>query len=312
MKISRPILLLLPLALVLAGCSVNKLAGRALGKALAGSGTVFASDDDPELIGQALPFALKTVEALLAGDPKNRDLLLFACQGFTQYGFAFVQMPGDEIGRRDYDAAQVFRQRALNLYLRARGYCLRGLDVMSPGAPELILRDPRAALAGAKKSDVPLLYWTAGSWGSAIAVGSNRPELVVDWPVVRALLERALELDPDFDRGALHEGMVQLEGLPEVMGGSVERARKHFDRALELSKGERAGPYVTWAATISTRLQNVKEFDEMIGKALKINVHRFPADRLANILQQRRARFLLAKKGELFLDLESQNSQESP
>ncbi|RLC08972.1 MAG: hypothetical protein DRH43_09065, partial [Deltaproteobacteria bacterium] len=35
---------------------------------------VFSQDNDPELIREALPFALKTYEALLVSDPKNRSL----------------------------------------------------------------------------------------------------------------------------------------------------------------------------------------------------------------------------------------------
>jgi hypothetical protein len=96
------------------------------------------------------------------------------------------------------------------------------------------------------------------------------------------------------------------------MGGSVERAKTHFDRALALANGHRAGPYVAWAGTISTRRQDAREFSELLDKALKVDINRVPADRLANILQKRRARFLLAKKSELFLELEDETSQDSP
>jgi hypothetical protein len=37
--------------------------------------TVFVEDDDPALIRDALPFALKTYEALLASDPSNQTRL---------------------------------------------------------------------------------------------------------------------------------------------------------------------------------------------------------------------------------------------
>ena len=39
------------------------------GDALAGTGSTFASDDDPELVGEAVPFGLKTMESLLAESP---------------------------------------------------------------------------------------------------------------------------------------------------------------------------------------------------------------------------------------------------
>ena len=46
-------------------CSVRGLAVNALADSLASTGDVFASDGDPELIRDATPFALKTIESLL-------------------------------------------------------------------------------------------------------------------------------------------------------------------------------------------------------------------------------------------------------
>src|SRR5262245_35221422 len=86
-------------ALLLAGgtgCSVKKLAVNKLGDALAEAGTTYASDDDPELVRQALPFGLKTIESLLSESPRHRGLLLAAASGFVQYAYAFVQQDADE------------------------------------------------------------------------------------------------------------------------------------------------------------------------------------------------------------------------
>lgn len=295
------LLAILLLTLPLSACSIRRLAANAVADSLAGGGSTFSADDDPELVGQALPFALKTVEALLGSDPENPKLLLFACQGFTQYAFAYVQVPAEELEERDYAAAQAQRQRALRLYLRARGYCLRGLDVWRPGTAAAVVRDGAPALAKAGKKDVPLLYWTAAAWGAALGVGADRPDLVVDWPVVRILLERALALDPDYERGTLHEALMVVEALPPAMGGSPTKARAHFERALALSRGERAGLFVGWATSSALRQQDRGEFVAMLEKALAIEVDRYPTERLSNLLQQRRARRLLAQAPDLFL-----------
>ena len=60
------------LAMLGAGCSVKRMAVNKVGDALAGSGTTFASDDDPELIKAAVPFSLKLMESLLAESPRHR------------------------------------------------------------------------------------------------------------------------------------------------------------------------------------------------------------------------------------------------
>ena len=69
---------LIPLALLLSSCSIKKYAINKVGDALAGTGTTFASDDDPELIRSAVPFSLKLVESLLAENPRHEGWRVMA------------------------------------------------------------------------------------------------------------------------------------------------------------------------------------------------------------------------------------------
>src|SRR5215472_16121132 len=90
-------LLSLVSAVSLGGCSVRRFAVNKLGDSLANSGTTFASDNDPDFVGQAVPFSLKLIEGLLAESPKHRGLLFAAASGFTQYSYVWVQEPSEEI-----------------------------------------------------------------------------------------------------------------------------------------------------------------------------------------------------------------------
>ena len=86
-----PILTLVILGLfVTTGCSVKKFVAKRVGNVFSNSGTVYASDDDIELVGSAIPFGLKTIESLLAEVPEHYDLLIAAARGFTQYAYAYV------------------------------------------------------------------------------------------------------------------------------------------------------------------------------------------------------------------------------
>ncbi len=303
----RPALTWLLAALLLlagSGCSgVKKVSVNALAKSLSGAGgNVFTADEDPELVRDALPFALKTFESLLEISPDNVDLLLTTCQGFVLYGYAFVELDAKFIELDDYRAAERLRDRALKLYLRGRGYCFRALDKVYPGTSEALVRDAATALDGTRAKDVRLLYWNAMSWGAVIAAALDRPELVVDLPAVRALLERCLELAPDFEQGAVHEAMMALEALPEHMGGSTQRAREHYERAVELNGGRQAGTHVSWAALVALPQQDRAAFESHLHKALAVDPNLEPSQRLSNILQQRRARFLLDQVDDLFFE----------
>jgi len=90
-----PAALVLLLASLFSGCSVRTVAVNGLAGALAAGGDIYASDDDPELVAAAVPFGLKTIEALLAETPRHDGLLQAAASGFTQYGYAFVGQEAD-------------------------------------------------------------------------------------------------------------------------------------------------------------------------------------------------------------------------
>lgn len=79
------------------------------------------------------------------------------------------------------------------------------------------------------------------------------------------------------------------------------RARKHFERALELTGGQMAGPLVSFAEAVSVQRQDQGEFASLLQRALAINVDEKPEWRLVNLIMQRRARWLLARSDELFL-----------
>ena len=58
------------------------------------------------------------------------------------------------------------------------------------------------------------------------------------------------------------------------MGGDAARARTHFDRAVELSKGKSASAYVAMAASVAQPARNHEEFDQLLEKALAIESRR--------------------------------------
>ena len=261
---------------------------------LASSGDVFTRDDDLELVGDAIPFGLKLYESLLDSAPTNKDLLIATCSNFTQYGVAYLETDALVLGdAQHHDEVVHLNARALKLYLRAKGYCERAMEVRFPGIMQKLPADPVGALAKAGKNDVPLLYWMAASWGSAIALGVDRPDLVIDMPTVRALAERAIALDETWSRGTLHEMFVSLDSLPPALGGNPERARVHFTKAVELQKGLSPGPYVALALGVAVPAQDRAEYEKLLNEALAIDPAKDPSNRLVTLVQQRRASALL-------------------
>jgi predicted anti-sigma-YlaC factor YlaD len=285
------------------GCSIKKIAVNHLGDALAKSGSTFSSDNDPEMIKAAVPFSLKLMESVLAETPGHAGLLLALTSGFTQYAFAFVAHEAEETEESDLTRAMDARTRALNLYLRARDYGLRALDVRHPGFADTLSNKPEKIVQDLGKSDVPHAYWTAVSWAGAISMAKDNADLIADLPKVEALIDRALVLDEAFDYGAIHSFLIAYDmNRVTGTGDPEERARKHFARAVELSDRKQAGPYVTLAESVSLPKQDKEEFKLLLERALAINTDSKPEWRLANVIMQRKARWLLQRIDRLFVN----------
>jgi len=301
------VLLLITLAVTLpplSGC--RSAAVSTVADAVAHSGGTYASDDDPELVREAVPFGLKTMEGLLAENPRHEGLLTALASGFTQYGYAFVQADAEQADLDGkLDLARAGRERAKKLFLRARDYGLRGLEVRHEGIADRIRagRDLPGVVAKAEKGDVPLLYWTASSWALAVVNGKADMALVAELPVVAAMMDRALALDEAWEEGTIHEFYVSYDATRSAAeGGGPERARAHLDRALALSMNKKLGPLVAWAEGVLVQRQDRKEFTRVLEEVVRADPGREKRYTLANIIAQRRARALLAHADDLFLE----------
>lgn len=295
---------LLGLGLLAGGCSIRGYAVDSIGDMLASDESVFTTDDDLVLIGDALPFSLKLVESLLAERPEHEGLLLTAARGYVLYAYAYVHFEAEQAADEDLERARALRARAGRLYGRALGYALRGLEVGHPGLGEALAQAPDTALAAIgddEAGQVPFLYWAASALGLGISVAKDDPSMLARLPEVEALLGRALAIDESFDNGALHEfALVWAAAAPGApSAGAIE---EHYRRALELSGGERASLFVSYAMATAVPAQRRADFTGLMERALAIDPDVDPGHRLQTTLAQRRARWLLGRADQMFLE----------
>ena len=79
----------------------------------------------------------------------------------------------DQVEDIDLEKATELRLRSKRLYLRARDYGLRGLEVDHPGFEKVLRKRPKEAVNTLALRDVPLMYWTAVSWAAATSVAKR-------------------------------------------------------------------------------------------------------------------------------------------
>ena len=284
------------------GC-IKSMAINSLGDALANGGGAYARDDDPELVRDATAFGLKTIESLLDAEPDHVGLRLAAVRGFTQYGYAFLQAEADYIEDDDYRLAAHLRHRARRFYQRARVHGLAGLSVEVEDFEARLLKDPKETLKQVESDAVGLLFWTAQAWAAAVALDIDDSELASGLDLVEAMVARAMELDPTFKEGALHDFYVAWDGgRPDAAGGSAKRAKAHMEASLKLSNHERLAPMVSFAEKVYVRQKKRAEFTALLQKVVDFDADSVPKRRLANLIAQKRARWLLKIRDDLFLD----------
>jgi len=305
----RCFFIILAVFIVLPSCSINKMAMNAVANALTGDGSsdVFTGDSDPQLVGDALPFAIKMYESLLSANPEHQGLINTTGSLFVMYANVYVQGPAERLPRSMYAQRQAAIERAKKMYLRGLTMLYKGLELKYPGFSVAYKQEKlKDYLSKTKKADVPALYWSAAAGLSAFSLNPFDMELGVRIPEFYALVERAYELNPDFNSGALDEFMlIYHASIPDVMGGDKSKVDFHFQKAVEKSKGLTAGPYVTYAQTVSIPSQNYDKFKELLEKALSIDPDKDPSNRLVNIIAQQKARYLLDSAALFFIEFDT-------
>jgi hypothetical protein len=294
----RLLLFLAVAASMLGGCSFKQTVVNYAGDAISGGGGVWSSDEDPQLIKEALPFALKTNESLLEVSPDHEGLLEATATGFLAYAL-LAKEEADRIAVDDRIAARKQYIRASKLFIRGHDYALHALERRHPGFTVGLIADRDATLARATALDAPFLYLAGAGLAGALSADTGNLALIADFPLAGVLVQRVLAVDESFNKGSAHEFMISFEA--SRANGSFEAERRHYDRALELSDGARASVYLALAEAVSVGEQDVNEFRAMIEAARAVDIDEKPNSRLLNVIAQDRAEWLEGQIPELFL-----------
>jgi tetratricopeptide (TPR) repeat protein len=82
-------------------------------------------------------------------------------------------------------------------------------------------------------TDVAALVWTANCWGTWL--GYNPIEGLMNLSKIRLMYEQAIRIDGSFWNGSADVSLgAILATTPSVMGGDLDEAKAHFERALKI------------------------------------------------------------------------------
>ncbi len=256
-------------------------------------------ETDVQLVADFFPTALKLYEILHLQNPEHAGLAVMSGSLYVMYANVFVQNAAADIA--DLDAQLAEYNRAKLFYLRGRDYILGMFDRKYPGFAAALRSADEAQYAAAleqlEAEDVNAAYWAGAGWLGAFSVDNYDNDLLHSCTAAVALLEKAAELEPSYNGGAIWDILSMFYyAAPYDFGGNPERALFCHEESMRLSEGLSPGPYVTYAETFCIKDQNLAGYVEALQAALAIDPDDRPETRLASIISQNKARKMLTQE----------------
>ena len=254
----------------------------------------------PEWAKGGFNYYVQGIEKKLAKKPNDPELLQKGCEAWTKYTYGFIMEEADRLIMEDYNGGkQLYGQAHLN-FSKAVEYGNQSLTLKTDQYENWISGKSDKQVKF-EEEDIPNLFWTAAAYGGAIKSSRANPEWVILLPRVGYLLEAALAIDPDWNKGALYSAMISYTiSRHDAPVNKEEIARDYFEKAVKSSNGLDLGPYVTMAESVSISTQNRNEFTNLLYKALNIDTKADDDLRLTNHINRNRAQWLLDNIDEFF------------
>ena len=246
------------------------------------------NNNDLELVGEGLPTYLLMVDGLIINWPESDGLLLSGASLYSAYAGLYVL--------DDQARAGKLTSKALDYALR--GVCARDrdfCDVRSVPVPDL-----EALLGKAGKGDVPALFVLGSTWVGYIQQHSSDWNAIAELSRVELIMKRVVELDEGYEHGQAHMYLGALNSiLPASLGGQPDRAREHFERAIELSEGRNLLAKTLYAERYARLAFDQELHDQLLQEVLAADPEMHGLT-LQNTYAQKEARRLLASSAEYF------------
>ena len=261
----------------------------ACGQLIANAKKEFAQDlsatilefDDPETIKKGVPAYLILISSMVKGDPENPALLESAAQLYGAYASSFTD---SDISKKTL-TKRAFSYASHAICLRDSNFC----DIKDISYFEFEKR-----LDAVDKVQAESLFIFVSSWAGFIEANSADWNAVAELPKVKAGIQRIIDIDETVSNGDAHLYMAVMESLlPPTLGGMPELAKKHFDRAIEISHGENLMAKVLYAQKYARLLFDRELHDNLLQQVIDADIDSQQQTLINALAKQKAAKLLL-------------------
>jgi hypothetical protein len=271
------------------GCrTLEKMAVRSTHSLLDSQYRAFLREEDPVLAREAAAGNIKLIDGMLLEDPGNPELLLLSAKALFSYAFGFAEDQSP--------------QRASRLYMRgfrSAAEIVGGADLFFDMPPEAFRRRLEKKLA----DSLPAYFWATLNFASWVRRNKSDLRALRNRAKVEAVGRAVVDVDENYYFGGGH----LLLGLyyasePEPLGGEPERARRHFEKCLEIAQRRFLPAQYFFARWYAVHTQNRALFDRLLSEIEAFDLDRLPAQRLTNTIIKEKAAALRKRADDFFIE----------
>ena len=254
--------------------------------------------DQPQLLSVYFDRKIKNLEKNdMPTLDDQRDLI----RTKVEYGFGVIMEQADRLIDMDYSSAIDKYKEANIIFKEARDLGILVLNKKYPSFNDWLRNETKIKFI---KNDVIDLYWLAAAYGGTIGSSRGNPFELIHLPSVGRLLRKCIELDPEWNNGAIYSAMMSFTATRSDLSAVALRDSVdfYFDKAIFYSDSLDAGPFITYAESVHKPYQERKEFVDKLNYVLDMKIKSRSDYELPNLIAKNRAEWLLSKTEEYFLE----------
>jgi len=254
--------------------------------------------DQPELVSIYFEKKIKKLEKSdMTSLDQQRDLM----RTKVEYGFGIIMEHADRLIDVDYSSALDKYKKANIIFKDARDSGISILNDRYSNFNEWIRRGVELQFTN---NDIIDLYWLAAAYGGAISSSRGDPFELIHLPKVGRILRKCIELDPEWNNGAVYSAMMSFTSTrtdisEDLLRDSVDF---YFNKAILYSDSLDAGPFLAYAESIHKTYQERKEFEDKLNYVINMKTKSRSRYELPNLIAKNRAEWLLSKTDDYFLE----------
>lgn len=292
--------------LTLGACDTAKLAADSTAELFGRAAPGIEQHWDYELVGKSFPASIIQLEGLLRVVPDNEVIGLSLVAAYIGYGTGWLEDRVEVADiEDDWEEADHLRRRALVMYTRSWELSKHFLRNRDAGFDDALKGGVDSLQAWVdtvfvEKDDAAILLWAGASLGARINMGMEDMDTVADLPLAKVILNRSVELDPDFMFmiGKMTMGVLAASEFPPDM----DSAKLILDDVLEKTERRNLMVQTSMARYYAVNIGDHKLFRELLQEVIDAG-DVLPEARLSNAIARRRAARYLDQIEYYFSDL---------